>query len=40
MQLDKNTVEKYQIYWIKKAILNMWQENGTLSVINQTQIMI
>ena len=42
--LDSNkiiyTMEHQNIYWTKQAILNSRWENGTLSVINQTKIMI
>ena len=27
-------------YWMKQTILNLWQENGTLSIIIQRQIMM
>ena len=28
------------IYWINQTVINSWQENGTLSIINQMQIMM
>ena len=28
------------IYWINKTGINSWQENGTLSIINQMQVMM
>ena len=32
--------QKIIIYWIKQAILKLWQENGTLSMTNETRIMM
>ena len=33
-------IKKYWIYWTKQAILKLWQENRTLSMINQMQYMM
>ena len=35
----KRNIIKY-IYGMKQTILNLWQENGTLSMIVQRQIMV
>ena len=35
----KKNIIKY-IYGMKQTILNLWQENGTLSMIVQRQIMV
>ena len=31
---------KIALYWMKQVFLDLWQENGTLSMINQKQIMM
>ena len=31
---------KQTILWMKQTILNLWQENETLLMITQTQIMV
>ena len=34
------SIKKYWIYWMNQAIPNLWQENGTLSMINQMWIIL
>ena len=34
------TQTKQTILWMKQTILNLWQENETLLMITQTQIMV
>ena len=32
--------QKYEIHWTKQVVLNSRKENGTLSMVNQMQIMM
>ena len=33
-------MEHQKMYWMKQTVLNSWQENGILSMINQMHIVI
>ena len=32
--------QKYETYWMKQMILNLWKDSGTLSMIIQIPIMV
>ena len=39
-KINNGTLKNIWIYPMKQVILDWWQGNGTLSIIDQTQIMI